>query len=680
MAAGGSGSSGEFEWLRQLNPDQRKAVCYGEGPLLVVAGAGSGKTRTLAYRTAYLIEDGVDPDRILLLTFTRRAALEMVRRAAAIVAQGSGVSRRVWGGTFHSIGNRLLRIYAQSAGLRSDFTIMDRADAQDLIDVVRHKMRFDRLRKRFPGKQTCLAVYSNRVSGDASLSDVVDSHFPWCSEWKKQLNELFLGYVRRKQENNVLDFDDLLLYLVRLLEDEQIADQIGGRFDHILVDEYQDTNRLQAAILRGLRRKNPNIMVVGDDAQSIYSFRGANVENMFDFPKDFKGTTVLTLNQNYRSRSPILAVTNCLIANAKQAFPKDLWSTRSGGQRPQLIACPDEASQDEYIVNRVLEHREEGIPLHRQAILIRAGHLSNSLEVELSRRGVPFHKYGGLRFVDAAHIKDLLGFLRILENPRDEIAWFRTLQLIDRIGPASAAKIFAHVRRNGYDPTSILSSQCPPAARDGIVSFARLFGLLNLQSGVPAKDVELARKTYEPFLETRFENPIPRRHDLENLEQIASRYRSRSSFLVDLQLDPPSSTRDLKGSPEKDEECLVLSTIHSAKGCEWDVVYLIHAADGSLPHSKAMGSDKEIEEERRLTYVAMTRARDFLYVSWPMRYYSRRNEQTDRYGNAQLCRFFTADVQALMDCNTEGPYRLQDKERGLSGHVDLNARVRRMFE
>ena len=500
------------------------------------------------------------------------------------------------------------------------------------------------------------------MNGDASLSDVVDLHFPWCSEWRKDLKELFLGYVHRKQENNVLDFDDLLLYLAKLLEDEKMADRIGGRFDHVLVDEYQDTNRLQAAILRGLRRKNSNIMVVGDDAQSIYSFRGASVENMFDFPKDFKGTTVLTLDQNYRSRSPILEVTNCLISNATQAFPKDLWSTRSGGQRPQLIACPDEASQDEYIVKRVLEHREEGIPLHRQAILIRAGHLSNSLEVELSRRGVPFRKFGGLRFIDAAHIKDLLGFLRIVENPRDEIAWFRVLQLIDRIGPASAAKIFAHVARSGYDPTSILSSQVPPPARDGIVSFARLFSHLNLQSGAPARDVELARKTYEPFLETRFENPIPRRHDLENLEQIASRYRSRSGFLVDLQLDPPSSTRDLKGSSDKDEECLVLSTIHSAKGCEWDVVYLIHAADGSLPHSKSIGSDKEIEEERRLTYVAMTRARDFLYVTWPMRYYGRRNEHTDGYGNAQLCRFFTDDVKALMDCKTEGPYRLQDKE------------------
>ncbi len=669
----------ELEWLKELNPDQLKAVCHREGPVLVVAGAGSGKTRTLSYRVAYLIANGVDPGRILLLTFSRRAAKEMLRRAETIVARGIPKKGRVWGGTFHSVANRLLRIYAQSAGLRTDFTVMDRGDAEDLMDVVRHKLDLDSREKRFPRKRTCLAIYSSYVNGNQSLSDIVDFHFPWCNQWENVLKELFLGYVCRKQKDNVLDFDDLLLYLANLLSPEAMADQIGSRFDHVLVDEYQDTNLLQATILRRLRRKNRNIMVVGDDSQSIYSFRGATVANMFDFPTHFKGTTVFTLEQNYRSVSPILEVANYLIAEAKETYSKNLWSTRSSDQLPFLVTCPDETSQDEYLVKRVLEHYEQGIPLRRQAVLFRAAHLSNSLELELSHCGISFHKYGGLKFLETAHIKDLLGFLRIAENPRDEIAWFRTLQLIDGIGPATTAKILAHVGENGYDPTSIDRFPAPLAARETVGNFARLFGDLRSHSGGPARDIERARRTYEPFLE-RYENPVPRLHDLENLEQVASRYPSRSRFLVDLQLDPPTSTSDLAGPPMKDEDCLVLSTIHSAKGCEWDVVYVIHAADGCLPSDMSTGSDKEIEEERRLAYVAMTRARDFLYVTWPLRYYTRWHAHSDRYGYAQLCRFFSTKVQELMDRTTVKLESPEDKECKLTGTVDIGARIRAMFE
>ena len=680
MSVSGSPGSREFEWLEELNKAQRKAVCHGDGPLLVVAGAGSGKTRTLAYRVAYLTANGVDPGRILLLTFTRRAAEQMLRRAEAIVSRGGRKNGRVWGGTFHSVASRLLRIYAKSAGLRADFTVMDRGDAEDLMGVVRHKLGLDGREKRFPRKRTCLAIYSSCVNGSQSLSDVVDSHFPWCSEWKKVLKKLFLGYVSRKQENNVLDFDDLLLYLANLLDEEEMADRIGGRFDHVLVDEYQDTNPVQATILRGLRGRNRNIMVVGDDAQSIYSFRGATVDNMFDFPAHFEGTSIVTLEQNYRSVAPILEVTNRLVAEAEEKYSKNLWSTRRSDQRPLLVTCPDEAGQDEYIVKKVLEHYEEGIPLRQQAVLFRAARLSNSLEVELSRRGIPFHKYGGLKFLEAAHIKDLLGFLRIAENPRDEIAWFRVLQLIDGIGPATAAKIFAHVGDHDSDATSIDSFLAPPAGRGGIGAFARLFGHLGLHSRGPARDVERVRRTYEPFLERHYENPAPRLHDLENLEQIATRYRSRRRFLVDLQLDPPASTSDLAGPPKKDEDWLVLSTIHSAKGCEWDVVYLIHAADGCLPSDMSTGSDKEIDEERRLAYVAMTRARDFLYVTWPLRYYVGWHPHSDRHGYAQLCRFFSAEVQALMDRTTVKLDRPDDKECGLTGTVDIGARMRAMFE
>jgi DNA helicase-2/ATP-dependent DNA helicase PcrA len=672
----------EFGWLSELNPEQREAVCFGDGPLLVVAGAGSGKTRTLAYRVAYLIATGVSPDRILLLTFTRRAAEEMIRRAEAIAARGAaGVTGRVWGGTFHSVANRILRIYGNSAGLSPDFTVMDQADSEDLIDVVRHDLGLQSREKRFPRKRTCLAIYSRRVNGIESLEDVLKNHFPWCKEWEEELKQLFKGYVKRKQSRNVLDYDDLLLYLAELLEDESLARRVGDRFDHVLVDEFQDTNRVQAAILKGLRKNNKNIMVVGDDAQSIYSFRAAAVENMFDFPKDFDGARTVTLERNYRSVPPILESTNQLIAQAKQRYSKDLWSERKHGEKPKLVTCWDERQQDEYIIERVLEHYEQGVPLRRQAVLFRAAHLSNGLEVELSRRNIPFHKYGGLRFLEAAHVKDLLAFLRVSENPRDEIAWFRLLQLIDGVGPATAAKLVAHVAENHHDPTAIRDFPATAAAREGVEAFATLFTKINrLESSGPAAEVELVRQTYQTYLKKLYDNASVRLHDLENLEQIATRYRSRRSFLVDLQLDPPVSTSDLAGPPGKDEDWLVLSTIHSAKGCEWDVVYLIHASDGCLPSDMSTGSDKEIEEELRLAYVAMTRARDFLYVSWPMRYYHRWYAMTDRHSYANLSRFFSDAVRATMVQETVKSMQEEDGEADLERTADLGARIRAMWD
>jgi DNA helicase-2/ATP-dependent DNA helicase PcrA len=670
-----------FEWLAELNPDQRKAVCHGEGPLLVVAGAGSGKTRTLAYRVAYLIATGVAPGRILLLTFTRRASQEMLRRASSIVTRGTGVTGQVWGGTFHAIANRLLRIYAKAAGFSSDFTVMDQADAEDMINVIRYDMGLQSREERFPRKRTCLEIYSRRVNGDESLSKVIDGYFPWCGKWKKELKSLFRRYVERKQERNVLDYDDLLLYLAQLLADEQLADRIGSRFDHILVDEYQDTNRIQATILRGLRRKNQNIMVVGDDAQSIYSFRGATVQNMFDFPKDFPGTTIVTLEQNYRSVSPVLETTNRLIAQAQNRYSKDLWSTRKRGEIPKLVTCWNETSQDEYVIERVLEHYEQGIPLRQQAVLFRAAHLSGSLEIELARRNIPYHKYGGLRFVEAAHIKDLISFLRVIENPRDEMAWFRVLQLLDGIGPATAFQLIAHVADNRHDPRTIREFTAPAAAREGIDAFSSLFDQILLKKALsPAHEVELVRRTYEPFLNKLYENQAARLRDLEHLEQIASRYRSRRSFLVDLQLDPPTSTSDLAGPPDRDEDWLNLSTIHSAKGCEWNVVYVIHTADGALPSDMSTGSDEQIEEELRLTYVALTRAKDFLYVVWPLRYYHRWFAHTDRHSYAQLCRFFTPEVSLTMEKVSIKSPEAEDEESDARGRQDLRAQIRSMWD
>ncbi|MCX7590777.1 MAG: ATP-dependent helicase [Kiritimatiellae bacterium] len=646
------GTVREFPWLDELNPPQREAVTHGEGPLLVVAGAGSGKTRTLAYRVAWLIATGTQPGRILLLTFTRRAAQEMLTRAAAVVRRGTAFTGRVWGGTFHATANRLLRIYAKAAGLPREFTVMDETDAEDMMNVIRHDLNLHTKDKRFPRKSTCLAIYSRCVNGTEPLGEVLRRFFPWCVEWEAELKTIFQHYVKRKQDRNVLDYDDLLLYWAQILNEPAVARQIEERFDHILVDEYQDTNPIQAEILRGMRRTNHNITAVGDDAQSIYSFRAATVRNMLDFPKHFPGTRIVTLEQNYRSVPAILEVTNRVIAGARERFTKDLWSAREKGRRPLLVTCRDEAQQDEYVVDRILEHYEQGIPLRKQAVLFRASHLSDTLEVELTRRNIPYRKYGGLRFLEAAHVKDLLAFLRILENPRDEMAWFRVLQMLEGIGHATAARIIRHVATHHNSLRSLAEIRPPPAAAETFAGLVALFEDLLTAAGHagPAAQIQRVRQFYEPLLPRLYENPQSRARDLANLEQAASGYRSLQKFLNDLQLDPPSATSDLAGPPVRDEDWLVLSTIHSAKGCEWDVVYLIHAADGFLPSDMACDSEEEIEEERRLTYVAMTRARDFLYVTWPLRYYSRWRPQTDRHVYSQLSRFIDQHVQAAMDC------------------------------
>ena len=677
----GPAGGGQYPWLEDLNPQQLKAVTHGDGPLLVVAGAGSGKTRTLAYRVAYLIATGTDPSRILLLTFTRRASEEMLKRAAGVIERGGGTTGHVWGGTFHAMANRLLRIYAQAASLNNEFTVMDQGDAEDMVNVIRHEMGLSSREKRFPKKTTCLAIYSRCVNGSESLRDVLDRHFPWCAEWTAELKTLFQKYVLRKQERNVLDYDDLLLYWARLVADEELARQMGGRFDHILVDEYQDTNRVQADILKGMRTTSPNITVVGDDAQSIYSFRSATVRNMLDFPKQFPNATVVTLEQNYRSVMPILVTTNRVISQATERHTKDLWSTRKEGERPKLVTCKDEAQQDKYVIDRVLEHYEQGILLRKQAVLFRAAHLSSSLELELTRRNIPYHKYGGLRFLEAAHVKDLIALLRIIENPRDEMAWFRTLQLLDGVGPSTAARIVAHVAAHDNDPCSIAQADVPAAAREQVNGLASMLeDLLKKGSIPPASQVERVRKFYDPILQKIHENPKVRARDLENLEQIAQGYRSRRQFLIDLQLDPPTSTSDLAGPPMRDEDWLVLSTIHSAKGCEWDAVYLIHAADGCLPSDMATGKDEEIEEELRLTYVAMTRARDFLYVTWPLRYYHKWFATTDRHTYAQLCRFLTPEVRESMDAVSLAQEAGSEAVSGVKAKVDVAASIRSMWD
>lgn len=645
--------------VHDLNPAQLAAVTADPGPVLVVAGAGTGKTLTLACRVAYLINQGVPPGRILLLTFTRRAAREMLERARRITGRDS--TQKVWGGTFHAVANRLLRLHGRSIGLRPDFTITDQADAADVMNLVRNDLGLGRSERRFPRKDTLAAIYSRTVNTGVRLREVLDRWFPWCRDDLDGIRSIFERYTERKREQNVLDYDDLLLYWRALARCAAPGTGVVGLFNHILVDEYQDTNAVQAEILRHMGAGATRLMAVGDDAQAIYSFRSATVRNILEFPTQFTGTQVLKLEQNYRSSAPILAASNAVIALSPERHENTLWSERPGRRRPELVTCLDEAEQSDAVCRHVLEHQEEGILLKRQAVLFRAAHHSDLLEVELARRNIPFVKYGGLKFLEAAHVKDVLAVLRVLENPHDEVSWFRVLQLLEGVGPATARKAMEELGvRRGHgsqaSPVKRLIDHPPACLPAGAEEVAHLRDTLQgcLESGSGAAgEVERISRFLEPHFRRRYRNPRERMRDLEQLELLASGYSDRARFITELTLDPPSSTGELAGPPLLDEDYLVLSTIHSAKGLEWDVVHVIHAADGMIPSDMATGSPEEIEEERRLLYVAMTRARDMLRVYFPLRYYRRPRGLEDAHSYAQLTRFLPEQVQSLFDRRTE---------------------------
>jgi DNA helicase-2/ATP-dependent DNA helicase PcrA len=650
------------DWMAQLNPAQRAAVLHPGGPLLVVAGAGTGKTLTLAGRVAHLVERGVPAQRILLLTFTRRAAREMLARAARLA--GNRTSGKVWGGTFHAVGNRLLRLHGRPLGIRPDFTVMDQADAADLMNLIRNDLGLSGKDRRFPRKETLAAIYSRTVNAGVRLVDVLDSAFPWCRDEVEGIRSVFQRYTARKQEHNVLDYDDLLLYWSAVAQAPDTRTRLTGLFDHVLVDEYQDTNALQADILWRLWGPSGNVTVVGDDAQAIYSFRAATVHNILEFPKRFEGASVVRLEQNYRSTQPILDASNGVIALAPHRHQKTLWSDRPGTIRPILATCLDEAEQSDEVCRRVLEHRERGTPLRRQAVLFRAAHHSDLLEVELARRNIPFVKYGGLRFLEAAHVKDTLALLRILENPLDEVSWFRVLQLLEGVGPAGARRLLRELGVNREEmppsdhpasPLRQLIEEQPAgsqAVRDQLLDLGRALADCSQDQLPTAGQIERLRLFLGPVFERLYPSPRERLRDLEQLEQLAARSPSRARFITDLTLDPPASTGDLAGPPLLDEDYLILSTIHSAKGLEWDVVHVIHAADGMIPSDMATGNAEEIEEERRLLYVAMTRARDALHVYFPLRYYHRPRGLEDGHSYAQLSRFLTTPLRALFDERT----------------------------
>jgi DNA helicase-2/ATP-dependent DNA helicase PcrA len=675
-----------MDYLARLNPDQRAAVEHGVGhddarPLLIIAGAGSGKTDTLAHRVAHLVMNGADPHRILLLTFSRRAAAEMERRATRILNRasgGNGSAGLVWSGTFHAIGARFLREYAERIGLDRSFTIHDREDAADLMNLVRHELDFSRTAERFPAKGTCLAIYSRAVNAESPLDNVLGQAFPWCANWAAELKKLFASYVEAKQRQNVLDYDDLLLYWAHMLAERAFAAEIGARFDHILVDEYQDTNRLQASILLALKPDGRGITVVGDDAQSIYSFRAATVRNILDFPGHFTPQArVVTLEQNYRSTQPILAASNAVIALAAERFTKNLRSSRESSARPQLVAVRDEADQARYVVTRVLENREAGLALKSQAVLFRASHHSDTLEFELTRRNIPFVKFGGLKFLEAAHVKDVLAALRFAENPRDRVAGFRVTQLVPGIGPANAARILD--RLSAPDPAAMLGDYAPPRAGAEWKGFVTLFAALFRASVWPA-ELEQVRRWYEPHLERLHDDAAARAADLAQLEQIAASYRTREQFLTDLTLDPPAATSDEAGAPLLDEDYLILSTIHSAKGQEWKSVFVLNAVDGCIPSDLATGNSEEIEEERRLLYVAMTRAKDQLDVIVPQRFYTHNQaNRGDRYVHALRTRFIPSSVARYFEQRVWPSAQASAAAAQSQAQMDVTARMRAMW-
>jgi len=621
-------------------PAQRAAVEHRGGPLLILAGAGTGKTATLAARVASLVDEGVPPERICLLTFSRRAAAEMLRRVEPSAAT------RIWGGTFHAVAHRLLRLHARRLGLDPSFTLLDEGDAAELMALVRHDAGHSRADgRRFPRAETLVKVASRVANTQRPLTDVLADAFPWLVGEADGVRTVLLAYLERKRAQSLLDFDDLLLFWRAIgAADAALA---RGLFDHVLVDEYQDTNAVQGDIVAQLRPDGAGLAVVGDDAQAVYSFRSATPANIRGFADRFPGTTVVTLEDNHRSTAPILAVANAVLAEATGAMPKELRTARTGGRRALLRRTVDDAAQAAAVCDAVLGFREEGVALREQAVLFRAAHHADVLEVELNHRNVPYVKHGGLRFLEAAHVRDLLALLRILDNPRDELAWFRVLQLIEGVGQARASQTIERigVRDRGADPLTAFLSGDDRTAADLRAALADC----RLSDAGPGADVDRLRGFLDPAVVRRYERSAARLADLDVLAEVARRAASRSQLLADLSLDPPVSTSDLAGPGSIDEDWLVLSTVHSAKGGEWRVVHVLHACDGLFPADLAARSPETLEEERRLFYVAVTRARDVLEINATLRYYLRPRTTADAHGYGQLSRFLSPAVVAAMD-------------------------------
>jgi len=640
---------------RELNPRQFEAANFGDGALRIIAGPGTGKTTTLTARVAVLLERAVVPERILLLTFTRRSAREIVSRVRSL--GGNEHAQRVAGGTFHSVAHRTLRRHHAAVGLAEGFGVLDRGDAADLMDLVRGELGIVSRERRLPKKATLTALYSRTVNTGLPLATVMREHTPWCVDSYEEATDIFNAFVARKRALELLDFDDLLLFWRAAVQDDEVGRQLGAAYDHVLVDEFQDVNRLQLDVLSGLRRSDPRLTLVGDDAQAIYGFRGASARFLLDAHQYFDDLTTITLNVNYRSSSAILDVANAIAADASEGFRSVLREDTVvlGANPPLLVHCADERGQSESVANRVLELYEQGVALQQQAVLFRAAHHSADLEIELARRRIPFIKYGGLRYLESAHVKDLLCAFRLADNPRDEMAWFRLLQLLPGVGPAKARRAInamrdvdgalplshEHIRRVHHEVTSIL----PRDAHQMWDALAEsLVGIGGEQVALHAERIRLA---VAPLISASYDDPAARLEDLGALVLAATDASRLSDIAAEQALEPPSSTGALAGPPMVDEDWLVLSTVHSAKGLEFDAVHVIHAADGNFPSDMSLATPEGLEEERRLFYVAVTRARRNLAIYVPLRYHHHRVR--DDHSWAQPSRFLSQSVKSTLD-------------------------------
>jgi DNA helicase II / ATP-dependent DNA helicase PcrA len=628
----GSSSRG-INYETELNENQFKAVTTTEGPLLIVAGAGTGKTRTLVYRVARLVEIGARPESVLLLTFTRRAATSMLARAASLA---DARCQRVSGGTFHSLGHAILRKFSEQAGVQRNFTVLDQSDTEDLIDLLRRQMRLTKDR-RFPRKRTIGAIFSMMVNKVSPMKQVLTQSYPQFVEERSDLEKLFKSFEAFKRARHMLTYDDLLLRLREALEaSTDMREQLSDQYRYIMVDEYQDTNKLQAQIVRLMTAKHDNVAVVGDESQSIYSFRGASHKNMLEFPKLFPAAQIIKLEENFRSTQPILNVANAIIKDVKEGYAKRLFSRVEGGQPPVVVSAHDENEQSRFVAQRIGELREEGVPLNEIAVLFRSSSHSFDLEIELGKQGIPFRKFGGIRFAESAHIKDALAFLRVVFKPSDTLSWFRALKLLEHIGDATVYQILDHlgVERKEFRAARTKESLFKklhrfPARASYKLQLGRLARVLNsiLESKSPGEQLSIVLRFYRPLLKAKYDDYPRRGRDLEHLQAIAKRYKSSAKLLDDVALDPSGAAQG--NGARRASGFVTLSTVHSAKGLEWDSLFVIWMTDGWFPSSRFQDEFDDLEEERRLLYVATTRAKRHLHFVYPLNVY--RGPESDSF-------------------------------------------------
>jgi DNA helicase-2/ATP-dependent DNA helicase PcrA len=644
-------------WDDGLDDDQLAAVTHGDSPLVIVAGAGTGKTRTLTARVARLLETGIRPERILLLTFTRRAADDMLSRAASLAGHQE-LGRRLRGGTFHAIAHQFVCGWGEALGVGEGFSVLDPADAADVMDLLRDSGGLNGGDQRLPRASTLVDVYSRCVNVRQPLADTVARDFPWCQRHVEKIASLFKAYVTHKREHQQLDFDDLLLYWRAALIDERLAPLFAGMFDHVLVDEYQDVNSLQVDIVKRLRPDGRGLTVVGDDAQAIYGFRGSDAGHLHELATSLPEASIVRLERNYRSRGPVVDVANT-VRPSSAALGLVLRATRDGGRRPTFFRCYDAAFEARAVVDRILERHEGGLRLRDQAVLVRASHHADLIELEMTARHVPYRKYGGLRFVEAAHVKDFAAALRLLDNAADDIAWYRLLRMHDGIGPARAKELLGTLPPRRPDAVHDWAETVAAAPAGARISLASTLAGLSSARGLAGAGLraEAVLELIGPLVAARYESATARLADLERLASAASQAADLSAWLAELTLDPPVTTSDFAGPPHLDDDYVVISTVHSAKGLEWLVVHLAHLVDGAFPSDMALRSESGLEEERRLFYVAVTRARDELLMYAPLRMPYHRRGRDDRHGFGVASRFVDEAVLHSVAVDEVGPER-----------------------